>query len=182
MLAFDYSMNCPAMTIEYEDGIDIYYVNGNAKVCVDFEYGDFRIHGIHYSPKEMKHDEHQRYTTLTSLFLPFIPDVTNDVAVFEAYAFGANGRLTAIAENTGIMKAALRAKGYKIVTIAPNTVKKHATGSGRADKIEMGNAFFERFGWHPHEQIGVNLGDGPASDVIDAFYVFDANKSGLQVE
>ena len=176
MIGIDWSISSPAMCVEFSDGFDIFYINGDKRACANFEIGEFRVYGIHYSPKDMNHSEIQRFTTLTSIMLPLIPDVEDDVAIFESYSFGSKGRMAQIAENTGILKAGLVSKGYKIEVLAPSTIKKHAAGTGRADKEVMGKAFSERFGFNVHDLLGTKFGHSPSADVIDSFFVLDTWK------
>lgn len=58
--------------------------------------------------------------------------------VLENYSFGSPGRLTDLAELAGLYKGhIIRGLGKSYDVIAPQTVKKIITGSGRADKSEV---------------------------------------------
>nr|DAY34791.1 MAG TPA: RuvC [Bacteriophage sp.] len=58
--------------------------------------------------------------------------------VLENYSFGSPGRLTDLAELAGLYKGhIIRGLGKSYDVIAPQTVKKIITGSGRADKNEV---------------------------------------------
>ena len=64
----------------------------------------------------------------------------------EGYSFGSTGRVFNIAENTGILKYNLWAALIHFDVLAPTTVKKFATGSGSASKVDMFNQFVEENG------------------------------------
>jgi len=62
--------------------------------------------------------------------------------VLENYSFGSPGRLTDLAELAGLYKGhIIRGLGKSYDVIAPQTVKKIITGSGRADKNEVQKSF-----------------------------------------
>jgi Holliday junction resolvasome RuvABC endonuclease subunit len=184
-------MSSPAICVDDDGHYRIYFVNANKKVCTTFTIGNVTVEGIYYNSgnvndeKKVKlrvaHSDTERFVTLSMLFEERIPqvDVLSKFAVFEAYAFGAKGRLAQIGENTGVMKAILRSKGYGIETISPTSVKLSAFGHGKADKIQMADAWFDRFGFHVHDQLCCDKGGSPASDVIDAFFVMDAWNKNL---
>ena len=63
----------------------------------------------------------------------FVPDNETVIAI-EGYSFGASGQLTRIAEACAILKYGLCSElgcdAANIITVAPTTLKKFATGSG----------------------------------------------------
>jgi Holliday junction resolvasome RuvABC endonuclease subunit len=72
--------------------------------------------------------------TLTAVMDTYRPEI---VAI-EDYAFGANGRITTIAEVVGIPKRLAFAYGATLIDdITPPELKKWATTHGRADKGDM---------------------------------------------
>ncbi|QGZ13900.1 RuvC-like Holliday junction resolvase [Rhizobium phage RL38J1] len=190
-IGVDYSMSCPSVCIEKDGELQFFYIIGSEKLCHEFKVGRVSVKGLHYNPaninneKKVKlresHSDTERYMTLALLFEQYIPETTTDRAVFEAYAFGAKGRLAQMGENTGVLKAVLRAKGYKIETISPTTVKKYAFGSGKAEKEDMADVWFAEFGFHVHEYLACDKGKSPAADVIDSYYVLEAWKNAPEV-
>lgn len=59
-------------------------------------------------------------------------------AVIEDHAFGAQGRgKTVLAELQGVIKHYLLKNEVAFVTKAPTSIKKHITGNGRAEKIDI---------------------------------------------
>lgn len=96
----------------------------------------------------------------------------------EGYSFASHkGRTFSIGENTGILKYALRSVedtndiDLHIETYAPTTVKKLATGSGRAGKDEMRDAFYEFTDFELGEILNVRGKKTFLYDLIDAFWV-----------
>lgn len=68
----------------------------------------------------------------------FSPIKDSKFFVLENYSFGSPGRLTDLAELAGLYKGhIIRGLGKSYDVIAPQTVKKIITGSGRADKNEV---------------------------------------------
>lgn len=184
VIGVDFSMSSPAICLELDGQVKIWYVNANKKVCTYFSIGNVTVEGFHYDPKNINdakkksdrevHADIERFIVLATTFDSVIPDVNRNefkTAVFEAYAFGAKGRMAQIGENTGLMKAALASKGYRIETISPTSVKLLGAGTGKATKEEMAEAWFKEFGFHVHDQLGCGIGESPASDVIDSYFV-----------
>lgn len=93
----------------------------------------------------------------------------------EGYAFGAKGQVFNIGENTGVLKQKIwQLKGYSpkaFTTFTPGTIKKFATGKGNADKVKMHEAFVAETSIKLDLHFGVNPGDSPISDIIDAYYI-----------
>jgi Holliday junction resolvasome RuvABC endonuclease subunit len=187
-IGVDYSMSSPSVCVSRNGKLQFFYVNANAKLCHSFEVGNVSVTGVHYNSGNInnekkvklreKHSDTERYITLALIFDKLIePTETNEMSVFEAYAFGAKGRLAQIGENTGTLKAVLRSKGYRIETISPTTVKKYAFGSGKAEKQDMADVWFAEFGFHVHDYLACEKGASPASDVIDSYYVLEAWKN-----
>ncbi|QIG69701.1 putative crossover junction endodeoxyribonuclease protein [Rhizobium phage RHph_I46] len=187
-IGVDYSMSSPSVCVSRDGKIQFFYVNANEKLCHSFEHGNVSVIGIHYNSANInnqkkvklreRHTDTERFITLSLIFDKFIGETeTEETAVFEAYAFGAKGRLAQIGENTGTLKAVLKSKGYKIETISPTTVKKYAFGSGKAEKTDMADMWFAEFGFHVHEYLACDKGASPASDVIDSYYVLEAWKN-----
>lgn len=68
------------------------------------------------------------------------------LAVIEHYAFNSPYGREALGELGGVVKLALHKLGIPHVVIAPATLKKYATGSGKANKDEMLAAAIKRSG------------------------------------
>lgn len=173
MIAFDYSMSSPALCFQTGDSsYEIHVINSRKKFEGTYHANGFKIVVHYYDPKKNGHDDITRFGTLAEIFLDNIPETDDKVAVFEAYAFGAKGMLATIGECTGIMKHELVTRGYSILTLSPTTVKKYATGSGKADKSQMAEAFHSLYGFHVWELLGCkNDSESPTSDCVDSYYV-----------
>lgn len=73
------------------------------------------------------------------------------------------------AEQLGIIKHAARALGVQVVTYAPASIKKFATGSGRADKAQVMRACRTFFGIEPRDD-----------NEADAIFVLAMAEQGYQ--
>ena len=97
-----------------------------------------------------------------------------DWVILEDYAFAAKGRVFHIGENGGILKSKLFEYDIPTITVAPTSVKKFATGSGRAQKDEIYEAFKK-------EVKGTDLIKlltpkaktviSPVSDIADSYFI-----------
>ena len=83
----------------------------------------------------------QRYLRLTERIMDFIGIEEGEpepaVICIENYAFDAQNRGMELAEYGGILRSDLCVFGSPIEEVAPATLKKFVTGSGRADKAMM---------------------------------------------
>lgn len=94
----------------------------------------------------------------------------------EGYAYGATGKVFQIGENAGCLKTLLYSKlllAFEIV--APTTIKKYATGSGRADKNQMYENWLQETDIDLLNRFSPNGKkkkiDSPISDIVDAYYI-----------
>uniref|UniRef100_A0AAU8HZB8 RuvC-like Holliday junction resolvase n=1 Tax=Rhizobium phage IG49 TaxID=3129228 RepID=A0AAU8HZB8_9CAUD len=182
MIGFDYSMSSPAMCVTHKGTFEIHFVTAKKKFKDFFaEQSGFRVYGHYYDHKKEGHEDIQRFGTIAGKFLEILRHHHFDtdpvgLAYFEAYAFGAKGMLANIGECTGIMKHELVKMGFRIETISPTSVKKYASGAGNAKKEDMAEAFKNQNGFYIHDLLGCKIGDSPASDVVDAYYVYLSGK------
>lgn len=100
-------------------------------------------------------------------------DELNKIAMVEGYSFGSKGQTFQIAENCGYTKVELHKRGFAVNTAAPTTIKKFATGNGRAEKPEMIRAFVNQTGLDIHNLLTPNkkLGTSPVSDIVDSYFL-----------
>ena len=88
----------------------------------------------------------------------------------EGYAYSTPGQLTRIAESMGIVKYLLHKAGIPIDAYAPATIKKIATGNGRAQKVDMVQSFN-----YTHQislqQMFNTQSETPISDIADAYFI-----------
>lgn len=69
-----------------------------------------------------------------------------DLVVIEGYAFGMKYNREALAEVGGVVRLAIFDFGIPFVEVPPQTLKKYATGSGKAHKDEVIAAAVKRSG------------------------------------
>jgi crossover junction endodeoxyribonuclease RuvC len=69
-----------------------------------------------------------------------------NLVVLEGYAMLANGRITALAELGGVVKASLYVRKQPFIVVPPARVKKFATGKGNANKDEVRLWVYKRWG------------------------------------
>ena len=165
-VGIDYSLTSPAICIHEGD-------TWSEKNCSFYFFGgkptDKKFKSIKYP--EWNRDQ-ERYQKLTKWVMDSITPYNPDVIWIEDYAFGANGRVFHIAENTGLMKYALYLQGYKFNLVSPTTAKKFATGKGNAKKEAMIEAFKSDTGMDIFEKSGVKEGKlTPSSDIVDAYWI-----------
>ena len=162
----DFSLTSPAITIHDNGEVTYHFLTSKKKLL-----GKFRkqtIIGSEY--KEWKTQE-DRYDILSEWALGVVKDC--DRVRLEGYAFAAKGAaIFQIGEATGITKYKLWQNGIKFDTIAPPSVKKHATGSGRADKSMMYDAFYEKTNIDLLKVLDVNKKDmNPVSGIVDSYFI-----------
>jgi Holliday junction resolvasome RuvABC endonuclease subunit len=93
-----------------------------------------------------------------------------DYCGIEGYAFSASGRITDIAEFTGLVKYKLYELGWKIRLYDPCSIKMYGTGIGNADKVKMTDCYMEKY----NKDMDVSylpLYKSPSSDIIDAYFI-----------
>lgn len=98
----------------------------------------------------------------------------NSYVGLEGYAYGARGsRVFDIGEHTGILKSLLleRTKNLTLETIAPAAAKKHATGRGNANKLEMVTAMIKHSGINLYQVFDLPDLKAPVNDVADAYWM-----------
>lgn len=104
----------------------------------------------------------------------FTPIKDSKFFVLENYSFGSPGRLTDLAELAGLYKGhIIRGLDKSYDVIAPQTVKKIITGSGRADKNEVQSAL---------KNFVVNIDDFAFNNYDESDAVAVAVSYGLQME
>lgn len=113
-----------------------------------------------------------KYNAISDWTLGIVKKYNPSIVFIEDYAFGATGRVFHIAENTGLLKYKLWSQGLNIVTVAPTTVKKFATGKGNSKKDAMELAFIEETKYNVKEVLKLTPKQwNPSSDIIDSYYI-----------
>ena len=170
IIGIDYSMSSPSICINSND---VFFITRNQVFEGDYTHGDFKFKGIWYGPIKSGHNKMQRFGHLTSIVLRELCDMKPGVAFLEGYSLGSKGNLTAIAENTGVLKVALAMKGWELRIVSPMTLKKEFGGKGNMKKPALADAWHDKFGFHVHDLVGCDKGDSPASDIIDSYAVMN---------
>ena len=106
----------------------------------------------------------ERYGRLAQWALDRIP--VGATVGLENFAMHAVGRMTSIAENVGVLKFRFYEAGHSDpVMISPTSVKKFATGNGRASKDDMVAAFEKETG------LDAELAGKAREDIADAYFI-----------
>jgi hypothetical protein len=167
----DYSLNGPAICV-FEgnnnfvfEKCQFYFLTNTKKYAATFFKN---IHGNIFDEYE---EECERYDTISDWVMKIIAGC--DQVGLEDYAYGAQGRIFHIAENTGILKYKCYQASIPVEVFSPSHVKKLGSGKGNADKTAMYEAFFKETGIPLQGIITPNKKDigNPVSDIVDAFYV-----------
>ena len=122
----DYSLTAPALAVLSSEG----------KIT----------HTQHWA-KQPNHKTHiHRIIWLANEITAFIVQYKPQAVYIEDFAFSATGKITAIAEGVGVLKATLLTNGIEVIPVAISSWKKALTGNGRADKDLVRLVVNERFG------------------------------------
>jgi len=175
LAGIDYSLTSPAICVyDTEKGDFSYqctemYFRSNLTRFEAFSEGN--LHGSNHGPWDSEID---RYDDISSWALRVLTKHQVTQVYLEGYSFGSTGRVFNIAENTGILKYKLWDALIHCDILAPTTVKKFATGSGRASKVDMYNQFVEENGESNLKDSLTTSSDNiisPLNDVVDAYYI-----------
>lgn len=117
--------------------------------------------------------EYERYQKIATWALKIVLDNQVSKCYIEGYAFAAVGRITQIAENTGLMKYSLWNMGVDFDIFAPTTIKKYATTKGNAKKDAMYEYWLLETGIDIRKKLNIKSEKmwNPVSDIVDAYYI-----------
>lgn len=168
-IGIDYSMSSPAIAIHSGDvwsfdSCKFYFLTSVKK----FEIKTERIESTLY--KTWQSNE-ERFDHISSWALKIIQPYKHAHIFIEDYAFAAKGVVFHIGECAGTLKHKLWLNGHKYTTFSPPSIKKFASGKGNSNKIAMHNAFIQETAFSIDAHLACKVGDSPASDIIDAYYV-----------
>lgn len=166
----DYSMTNPAVCLYAGNSFSF-------ERCEFMVMTDVNVKGtlnnVQFTPHPNWRIEIERFHNISDRFYTFIDTFKPDYVGIEGYSMGSRGKVFNIAENTALLKHRLFLGGYKLDIIAPTTIKKFATNSGRADKQKMVETF--------QQTTKINLGQtlfqtpdritSPISDIVDSYYI-----------
>ena len=168
----DYSLSSPGVTI-YRNGV--YYHHAWMKNPIGSHYAINEQHQLytHEMPNWKEHLDRCINIGYSIQSVCFKARV--EKALVEDYSFAAKGRITALAEGCGIMKAFLFNHGVDIELCAPPTLKKYALGIGRGDKFDMLEAWNKDTGINLHDWLDIKWSDknikAPITDIVDSYFL-----------
>ena len=169
----DYSLRGPAVCLYKpvegkkfsHENCSFYFLTDNKRQS---QFSSTQIFGERLS--DWGSDE-ERYESLADWAIDIVMGAT--AIGIEGYAFGAQGRVFQIAENTGILKYKLYQLGIPVTIIPPSEVKKYATTKVNADKNLMYSAWIADTGIDLKGLLTPKKQDSgsPVSDIVDSFYI-----------
>lgn len=170
----DYSLTSPAICVGQIIEDDLKFENCRFHFIKQTKsqksFGAFKAYEY---PKYL--DQIERYENLANWSIECIRWYSGRVSMvyIEDYAFAATGRVFNIAENTGILKQALRKSRFKFETIAPTVIKKEATGKGNANKELMYETFLAETRIDLRSELSSRSTKivNPVSDIVDSYYI-----------
>lgn len=90
------------------------------------------------APDRFKGDEDERIEWLRKKVKANIRKFQPSIIVIEGHSFGSQGRAkTVLSELAGVIKNQILRLDMIYVVVAPTSLKKYATGNGKASKVEM---------------------------------------------
>lgn len=181
-IGIDYSMTSPAMTIKNSTHTMMMALSKNDKLVKSELEGNF-LDGTGFMVAFRPYPEYEtsveRFNSIGDIFsetIGFYRDMYPlhkiNIAM-EGYSYGSSSSSTVeIGENGGVLKNKLF-KRYNLVPeiIAPTSLKKHATGNGKAEKKDMHQSFLELTGIDLSNELKRSMNTSPVSDLVDSFWI-----------
>lgn len=177
VLGIDYSLNSPALC--FYDGANPprWWCHYKPKTKTLHPF----LSSVSWSVSAPNIDDTDRHIELATWVVQCVLNENPSLIVLEDYAFAAQGRITGLAENGGVLKAFLHTQvpHVPLHIVAPTTMKKFATGSGRAQKEDVWASFIKVF---PHmaswpatvfPKSKTDKINSPLSDLADAYFLAD---------
>ena len=177
LLGFDFSITGPSLCI-HESNDDSFSFNNCRFIYITKtkKYADIflngQLTGVHYDGTG-KHWT-SRFDYLSDVFMKEISKYNVKIAAIEGYSMGSkNGRITDIAECTGILKYKMYKAGIQMIVPAPTEIKKFFTGKGSADKTAMYNQWLAETNVNLVELMAYDKKkiESPVSDIVDSYAV-----------
>jgi len=175
LAGIDYSLTSPAICVYDTEKGDFSYQNTEmyfrSNLARFDSFSEGNLHGSNHGPWQSEMD---RYDDISSWALRVLTKHQVTQVYLEGYSFGSTGRVFNIAENTSILKYKLWNSLIHCDVVAPTTIKKFATGSGRASKEDMYNQFCnENQKMYLKDTLNPRSNKiiSPLNDIIDAYYI-----------
>ena len=182
-------MTSPAITIHAGEAwsfsnCEFHFFHNSKKVCFsNLSKEASQLHPYEYPNKDELNSGTERFAFLSNWILEILSRFdTIDCIWIEGYSYGSTGsRIFEIGENTGILKYRLFEKGIPFRVVPPTVVKKFYTGSGKADKQLLEEAFISETNLDLRTFLNQTKKQfNPSSDIIDSYaickYGFFMNK------
>ncbi|WAW11762.1 hypothetical protein nACB2_155 [Acinetobacter phage nACB2] len=163
----DYSMSCPAIYIQRDDGSEKWYIVQEVlKLVQETETISVERHPKYNSKIE-------RAIHLAKWAVGILRAEGVEVVNVEGFSMGAsNGNaIFDIGAHGGILFYEILKHNIAVNFIPPSTAKKSFTGNGSAKKEDMCAKFFELKGWRFSDVLGVKENDSPENDLVDAYAI-----------
>jgi len=163
--------------------VKLYGYNKTKSRCLTDDENVFvySVGGLSYTKKNVL----ERQTIAYDLMKQDMEGV--EYAAFEDYSMGSqSSSLFQIGEFVGGLKKAYYDMGIGIMKFAPKSVKRYATGSGSAGKLDMQFAYKSKFPEFYHDlidEIPLSKSDStPTEDLIDSFWIADILRNLIKAE
>ena len=182
LAGIDYSISSPAITIYNTESGPLCFENCNFYFNQESitkkeskRRTEISFQNIFWSQRFLTDTPEERYYMLADWATSIILENKVSVAVFEAYALHAKGKIFNIAEATGLLKHYLFRNGIQLVLISPTENKKSFSGKGNANKQLMIETFNQKNGINISEHFGYDsfFTGSPISDIVDCYSLID---------
>jgi len=167
----DFSFSCSAITILESPTIPktVSFKNCRSYFLTDNKKFVKKIDNVQGIMMEEWSSNEQRFDQIANQILEL---VNGSVYCFiEGYAFGAKGVVYQIGEACGILQNKLYHASVLFEKFPPTTIKKFFTGSGKAKKPDMYQAFLKSENYDIRKIWEAGKADSPFADVVDSFAI-----------
>lgn len=168
-------MTSPGICVydKYTNAFTLYSLSSTNKLVGNW------LHSVSIDPYPLYTTPEERFDKISEWAIGIVRYC--DRVFLEGYSYGSSGsKVFEIGENTGVLKHKLHEYSIQFHVHPPTTIKKHATGSGRADKNAMYDAFYEQTKIDLLGILGQSKKDSnPVSDIVDAYHICSFGKESL---
>lgn len=178
----DYSYGCPALCFwNSEDPLDFEHLRFYAYYTVEKHCQQIR-HNILIMKQPKYESPEERFYNIAKWAEAVLLTEKPDVITLEGYAMGNSknsNNICQTAENTSLLKQALRRIGMEFEIITPSHVKKHFCGKGNGDKLIMIAHFEKMFNVNMRGIMDMlEVKDPkPIDDLVDAFAILTGSST-----
>ena len=175
-IGIDFSINSPSITIQSEEITKIFWLTSTKKFQTSIKEDRYRLMGIEANTD--RNDTYRFYENNKALiyFIKGCSEPEQTSIALEGYSYGSVNMAFRIAEATGLLKHMLFQRGYSFTVVPPQTMKKFATGSGRAEKSKIYETFLEKTNLNLEKLLNGSRKNSPISDIADSFFLSEYAK------